>query len=69
MSVFQEFLFPELEEFLIPRPCVSPLSHGPQRLTSGVEVYCEDGWTVSENLSTFIREVPQTVLTLLILKQ
>ncbi|CAK8686836.1 unnamed protein product [Clavelina lepadiformis] len=36
----------KLEEFFIPRPCVSPLSHGPQRLTSGVEVYCEDGWTI-----------------------
>ena len=68
MSDFQEILFPELEEFLIPRSCLSSLRHGPQRLASGVEVYCEDGWTVSENVSTFIREVPQTVLNLLILK-
>ncbi|CAK8686721.1 microfibril-associated glycoprotein 4-like [Clavelina lepadiformis] len=36
----------KLEEFLIPRSCVSSLRHGPQRLTSGIEVYCEDGWTI-----------------------
>ncbi|XP_076806713.1 ficolin-2-like [Clavelina lepadiformis] len=36
----------KLEEFLIPRSCVSSLRHGPQRLASGVEVYCEDGWTI-----------------------
>ncbi|CAK8686932.1 unnamed protein product [Clavelina lepadiformis] len=36
----------KLEEFIFPRSCVSSLSHGPQRSTSGVEVYCEDGWTI-----------------------
>ncbi|CAK8686898.1 unnamed protein product [Clavelina lepadiformis] len=36
----------KLEEFLIPRSCVTSLRDGPQRLTSGVEVYCEDGWTI-----------------------
>ncbi|XP_076804396.1 uncharacterized protein LOC143448504 [Clavelina lepadiformis] len=44
----------KLEEFLIPRSCVWSLRDGPQRLTSGVEVYCEDGWTVSESLTTVI---------------
>ncbi|XP_076805228.1 microfibril-associated glycoprotein 4-like [Clavelina lepadiformis] len=36
----------KLEEFLIPQSCVTSLRDGPQRLTSGVEVYCEDGWTI-----------------------
>ncbi|CAK8690181.1 unnamed protein product [Clavelina lepadiformis] len=36
----------KLEEFLIPRSCVTSLRDGPQRLTNGVEVYCEDGWTI-----------------------
>ncbi|CAK8686762.1 unnamed protein product [Clavelina lepadiformis] len=35
-----------LEEFFIPRSCVTSLRDGPQRLTSGVEVYCEGGWTI-----------------------
>ncbi|XP_076806277.1 microfibril-associated glycoprotein 4-like [Clavelina lepadiformis] len=36
----------KLEEFLTPRSCATSLRDGPQRLTSGVEVYCEDGWTI-----------------------
>ncbi|CAK8686931.1 unnamed protein product [Clavelina lepadiformis] len=51
----------KVEVFLSISSCATSSSNGPRRLTSGVEVYCEDGWTVSENISTFIREVPQTV--------
>ncbi|XP_076805235.1 uncharacterized protein LOC143449071 [Clavelina lepadiformis] len=40
--------------------CSMSLNNGTRNLTSGVEVYCEDGWTMSENLSTFIRGTPQT---------
>ena len=31
--------------------CSTSSSNGPHTLMSGVEVYCEDGWTVSERFS------------------
>ncbi|XP_076807294.1 uncharacterized protein LOC143450575 isoform X2 [Clavelina lepadiformis] len=34
--------------------CSTSSSNRPHTLTSGVEVYCEDGWTASERLSTVI---------------
>ena len=46
--------FSEIEEILTLSSCATSTSNGLRRLTSGVEVYCEDGWTVSEKLTTVI---------------
>ncbi|CAK8686815.1 unnamed protein product [Clavelina lepadiformis] len=36
----------KIEVFLSISSCATSSSNGPRRLTSGVEVYCEDGWTI-----------------------
>ncbi|CAK8686911.1 unnamed protein product [Clavelina lepadiformis] len=36
----------KIEVFLSITSCATSSSNGPRRLTSGVEVYCEDGWTI-----------------------
>ncbi|CAK8686945.1 unnamed protein product [Clavelina lepadiformis] len=36
----------KIEVFLSISSCAPSSSNGPRRLTSGVEVYCEDGWTI-----------------------
>ncbi|CAK8686896.1 unnamed protein product [Clavelina lepadiformis] len=36
----------KIELFLSISSCATSSSNGPRRLTSGVEVYCEDGWTI-----------------------
>ncbi|CAK8686918.1 unnamed protein product [Clavelina lepadiformis] len=36
----------KIEIFLSISSCATSSSNGPRRLTSGVEVYCEDGWTI-----------------------
>ncbi|CAK8686809.1 unnamed protein product [Clavelina lepadiformis] len=36
----------KIEEILTLSSCATSSSNGPRRLTSGVEVYCEDGWTI-----------------------
>ncbi|XP_076805269.1 microfibril-associated glycoprotein 4-like [Clavelina lepadiformis] len=36
----------KIEELVPPPSCATSTSNGPRTLTSGIEVYCEDGWTI-----------------------